>query len=107
MNKLKGLLALSPLMVFVVIYTATSIILGDFYKVPISVVFLLSCIYAVFVVGKGKTVERIKTFSVGAGSTNILLMIWIFAMAGTFTATAKAMGSVDATVQLILSVLPS
>ena len=107
MKNTLGLIALSPLLVFVVVNTATALMVGDFYKVPISVVFLVSCIFAVLVVGKGKTPDRIKTFSKGAGSTNILLMIWIFAMAGTFTATAKAMGSVDTTVNLILSLLPA
>lgn len=43
----KGLLALSPLLVFIFIYLFTSIVAGDFYKMPITVAFMLSSIYAV------------------------------------------------------------
>ena len=49
--KRKGIIALSPLAVFIVLYLVTSIIAGDFYKVPITVAFLLSSIYAVVVCG--------------------------------------------------------
>ena len=44
---MKGLFALSPLLVFVAIYLISSIVAGDFYKVPISVAFMLASIYAI------------------------------------------------------------
>ena len=42
-----GLLALSPLLVFVVLYLLTSIVAGDFYRVPITVAFLAASVYAI------------------------------------------------------------
>lgn len=111
MNR-KGIIALSPLAVFIVLYLVTSIIAGDFYKVPITVAFLLSSIYAVIVCGgipmRGgmPITERISIFSRGASMGNMMLMLWIFVLAGAFANTAKVMGSIDATVNLTLSVLP-
>ena len=102
----KGLLALSPLMVFVVLYLITSIIARDFYKVPITVAFLIASIYAVSIT-PGKLRKRINVFSRGAGSAEMMLMIWIFILAGAFAHTAKTMGAIDATVNLTLSLLPS
>ena len=98
--------ALSPILVFLLLYLVTSIILQDFYKVPITVAFLISSIYALAIT-KGKLSDNIKIFSKGAGDSNLLLMLWIFIMAGAFASTAKAMGGIDATVNLALRSLPS
>lgn len=111
MNR-KGIIALSPLAVFVVLYLVTSIIAGDFYKVPITVAFLLSSVFAVIVCGgipkksSMPIAERVSIFSRGASTGNMMLMLWIFVLAGAFANTAKVMGSIDATVNLTLSVLP-
>ena len=102
----KGLLALSPLVVFVTLYLVTSIIAGDFYKVPITVAFLAASVYAVAIT-RGKLIKRINVFSRGAGSAEMLLMIWIFVLAGAFANTAKMMGAIDATVNTTLMLLPS
>ena len=102
---MNGWLALSPLAVFLITYLATSIVSHDFYKVPVSSAFLLASIYAMLITG-GKIKERINVFSSGAGDKNVLLMIWIFVMAGAFAASAKAIGSVEATVNLTLRILP-
>ena len=102
---MNGWLALSPLAVFLVTYLVTSIVCGDFYKVPVASAFLLASIYAVLIT-PGKIQERITSFSSGAGDKNVLLMIWIFVMAGAFAASAKAIGSVEATVNLTLRILP-
>ena len=105
--KLKsGLLAISPLIVFVTIYLVTSIIARDFYKVPITVAFLSSSIYAVSIT-RGKLRRRLNVFSRGAGTPEMMLMVWIFVLAGAFASSAKAMGAIDATVSLTLSLLPS
>lgn len=101
----KGLLALSPLMVFVTLYLVTSIIARDFYKVPITVAFLTASIYAVAIT-PGKLQKRINVFSRGAATAEMMLMIWIFVLAGAFANTAKTMGAIDATVNLTLSLLP-
>lgn len=102
----KGFWALSPLLVFLFLYLVTSIIANDFYKVPIVVAFLISCIYAVLITKDTKLEERIKIFSKGAGNPNMMLMIWIFILAGAFAASAKNMGAIDATVNLTLHLLP-
>jgi len=102
----KGLLALSPLVVFIILYLVTSILAGDFYKVPITVAFMVSCVYAVAIT-RGKLRRRINIFSRGAGTPEMMLMIWIFVLAGAFAHSAKVMGCIDATVNLTLSLLPS
>lgn len=103
---ISGWLALSPLLVFLCIYLLSSIITHDFYRIPISAAFLIASVYAVAIC-RGKTLEqRIETFSEGAGNKNVLLMIWIFVLAGAFASTAKDIGAIDATVNLALKLLP-
>ena len=102
----KGLLALSPLMVFIVLYLVTSIIAGDFYKVPITVAFMAASMYAIVIMGGIPLRQRIDIYSRGAGTGQMMLMIWIFIMAGAFANTAKVMGAIDATVNLALTLLP-
>ncbi len=99
-------MALSPLLVFVVLYLVTSIIARDFYKVPITVAFMASSIYAIAIT-RGQLRKRVNVFSRGAGTPEMMLMIWIFVLAGAFANSAKVMGSIDATVSLTLSFLPS
>ena len=103
---MNGWLALSPLFVFLCVYLVSSIIADDFYKIPISAAFLIASIYAIAIC-RGKTMEqRIATFSEGAGNKNVLLMIWIFVLAGAFASTAKEIGAIDATVNLAMRILP-
>lgn len=103
---MSGWLALSPLAVFLGLYLVSSIIANDFYKIPISAAFLIASIYAI-IITRGKSLEeRVSIFSEGAGNKNVLLMIWIFVLAGAFAATAKQIGAIDATVNLALRVLP-
>ena len=106
-RNIKGWLALSPLAVFLCLYLVTSLWLDDFYAVPITVAFLVSSIYAIAVTTNLRLTDRIHQFSAGAADKNIMLMIWIFIMAGAFAQSAKAMGAIDATVNLTLSILPS
>lgn len=104
---LRGLLALSPIMVLLTIYLAGSIIAGDFYRIPIAVAFMVASVYAV-TISRGETLNsRIDSFSQGAANPRIMYMIWIFVLAGAFAALAKAMGAVDATVEITLSLIPS
>ncbi len=102
----QGLLALSPIFVFVVLYLVTSLVSGDFYKMPITVAFMLSSIYAIAASPGNPIMHRIAVYSRGAGTSNLMLMLWIFVLAGAFAASAKGMGCVDATVHLTLSILP-
>lgn len=107
MSNRKGLLALSPLFVFIFFYLILSLIAGDFYKVPITVAFMVASIYAVTISATMPLQRRIDTFSRGAGADRLLLMLWIYVLAGAFAASAKEMGSIDATVNLALTALPS
>lgn len=103
----KGIIALSPLLVFILLYLVTSIIARDFYKVPITVAFMASSIYAV-IISRGMTLrKRIEIFNKGAGTSQMMLMIWIFVLAGAFANSAKMMGAIDATVNLALLLLPA
>lgn len=103
----KGLLALSPLIVFIVMYLVTSIIAGDFKKIPITVAFMISSMYAIATSTGKPLVERINVFSKGASTSNMMLMLWIFVLAGAFANSAKQMGSIDAMVGFTLNALPS
>ncbi len=99
-------LALTPLLLFLALYLLTSVLVGDFYKMPITVAFAAASCYAVLLLRGLRLQERIECFSAGAADTNILQMIWIFVLAGAFAQSARAMGAVDATVALTLHLLP-
>ncbi len=96
---------LSPLILFIVLYLGTSVVLKDFYSVPIAVAFLLSAVYAILAPG-GTYKERIDSFTKGVGESTVGLMLLIFILSGAFAATAKAMGAVDSTVNMTLQILP-
>ena len=105
-SRYNGLLALSPLLVFLCVYLISSIVAQDFYRIPVSAAFLIASVYAL-IISKGRTLEeRIGIFSEGAGNKNVLLMIWIFVMAGAFASTAKEIGAIDATVNIAMKILP-
>lgn len=103
----KGILALSPMAVFLLLYVAVSVIIGDFYKMPISVALLVASFWSVIVYRKVPLKDRIEQFSASAAHKDILYMIWIFVLAGAFAAIASAIGSVEATVNFTLSVFPA
>lgn len=101
-----GLLALSPLVVFLVLYVVLSVVRNDFYSVPITVAFLSASVYAV-AINRGLPLEqRVEVFSRGAAQTGLLMMVWIFIIAGAFAASAKEMGCIQATVDFCLWLLP-
>ena len=102
----KGFLALSPLIVFVVLYLVLSLVAGDFSSVPLTVVFLISSVYAVATSTKFSLKERIDIYGQGASMPNLLLMLWIYVLAGAFSQSAKGMGAIDTTVNLALNILP-
>ena len=70
--------ALMPLVVFLCLYLVTSLIVNDFYKVPITVAFLISSCYAIAITRGLNLEQRVYQFSVGASNKNIMLMVWIF-----------------------------
>lgn len=102
----KSIAAISPLLVFICLYLLTSLIVQDFYKVPITVAFLVASVYAVWTTPGIPLEKKVGIYSRGAGSPNIMLMIWIFVLAGAFAASAQEMGAIDAAVNLSLQLLP-
>ena len=99
--------ALLPLWVFLISYVVVSILAGDFYKMPITVAFVIASTVAV-TTSKGKNLtEKIESFCKGAADANIMLMVLIFILAGAFAQTTKAMGAVESTVNLTLWLLPA
>lgn len=107
MTHKKGFLALSPILLLAVLFLGLGLLWGDFYKVSLVVVFGIVLVYAVGV-SKGRSIsERIDAVCAGAGDKNLMLMIWIFLLAGSFAQIAKQMGAIDAMVELTLSVMPS
>jgi Na+/H+ antiporter NhaC len=98
--------ALIPLIVFLLIYLLVSILTGDFYKMPVTVAFVIASVTAVAISKGGKLNNRIEQFCRGAANSNIMLMVLIFILAGAFAQTAKSMGAVDATVNVAMSILP-
>ena len=105
-RKMNGWLALSPLFVFLAVYLAGSLVAHDFYKVPVAAAFIVASGYALLITrGVDKTDDKISIFSEGAGNKNVLIMIWIFVLAGAFASTAKDIGAIDATVNATLRIL--
>lgn len=106
-STIKGLTALSPALVFLILYVVMSLITGDFYAMPITVALMVASAWAVALYRGRPLKERINEFSRAAGHDNILFMIWIFTLAGSFAALAKGIGAIDATVDLTLRLFPS
>ena len=98
--------ALTPLLVFLGTYVTVSLTAGDFYKMPIAVAFVLASVVAVMMTRQPTLHARIELFCKGSANPNIMLMVLIFILAGGFAQTAKAMGAVDAAVQLTLGIVP-
>lgn len=105
-STLRGLLALSPVAVFLLSYVAVSVIVGDFYSMPIAVSLVLASVWAIVIFTGTSLADRIEVFSRSAGHVNILYMIWIFILAGAFATLAKELGAVEATVDLALRIFP-
>lgn len=111
MSNKKGFLALSPLLLLIgliILFTCHSVDShSDDANLSLTVAFMLSSIYAVAISGGMPIRKRIDAYSRGAGASNLMLMLWIYVLAGAFAASAKAMGAVDATVNLALYLLPA
>lgn len=98
--------ALLPLVLFLLLYLGCSLAAGDFYRMPITVAFGAASLLALAMMRRMPLAERIDCFSAGASNRNVLLMIWIFVLAGAFAQSARAMGAIDAAVNLTLHLLP-
>ncbi len=102
-----GLKAISPVIVFILVYLVVSVAVGDFYKMPIAVAMMLSSVWSIIIFSGHTLPERIDRFSAEASQSGIMYMIWVFILAGAFSALAKGIGSIDATVNFTLSILPA
>ncbi|MDD6954053.1 MAG: Na+/H+ antiporter NhaC family protein [Prevotella sp.] len=114
MNRKQGILAISPmvvLMVFIILFTIHSVgQTGDKSSdtnLSLTVAFLFASVYAIITSRGFSLKQRIEAYSRGAGASNLMLMLWIYVLAGAFAASAKQMGSIDATVSLTLAFLPA
>lgn len=73
---------------------------------PVSIAFLIASVVAIVCSKEKKINDRISRFCKGAANETIIFMIIIFILAGAFAGTTKNMGAVDATVNMLLSLLP-
>lgn len=103
----KGLLALSPIAAMIVLLIVLSAYYGGVSNAPLLFIFVITAMIAVGLTRGIPLGERISIFSQGAGSPKLLLMVWIFMLAGAFAATAKEMGAAGAMVDLTLRILPT
>lgn len=113
LGRRNGLLAISPMVLLIVAFVLIGVLAGDFYKIPMLVVFILVSAYAMMITRVDKQtkrwlplLDRLAIFSRGAGEKNLLQMLWIFVLAGAFAESAREMGAVHAMVNLTLSVMP-
>lgn len=107
MRETKQLWALSPLFVFLGLYVLISLIIGDFYKIPLTVALLIATLWALWIYRGVPFSERIEAFVKEAGNSNVLYMVWIFILAGCFATLADKTGAVEATVALTINKLPA
>ena len=106
-------LALLPFAVFIVIYLGAGMILQSrgvemaFYQFPAVVAMFIAVLIAFAMNYKAGINENFKVFARGAASEDIMNMLMIFLLAGAFSAVAKAMGGVEATVNFGVSIIPA
>lgn len=98
---------MSPILAMVLLLIVLSVYSGGVSNAPLLLIFVLTAIVAVLSVRGMKFSERVSLFSQGAGNKDLLLMVWIFMLAGAFAASAKQMGAAGAMVDLTLQFLPA
>ena len=98
--------ALLPLLIFVALFLGAGIISGDFYQFPVLVSILIAAVVAFMMNRKESLLTKVERFAKGAGHPDIMIMVFIFLLAGAFSGVAEKMGAVDSTVNLALSILP-
>lgn len=97
--------ALLPLLVFLVLFIGAGTYYGDFYKFPVLIAALIALIVAA-IMTKGSVNETVERIAQGAGNPGILIMVFIFLLAGAFSSVAESIGAIDATVNAALTFLP-
>ena len=103
--------ALFPFLLFIVIYLGAGLYFQfqgtdmAFYQFP-SVTAMFIAVLLAFMQGKGTIDQKFAIFARGAANENVLTMLMIYILAGAFSTVASAMGGVDATVNMGLSIIP-
>ena len=92
-------IALIPLLIFIFTFLGAGIILDDFYAFPSPVAVLIGII-AAFLLYKSSTDDKVDTLIAGCGDSKIITMCLIYLFAGAFAVVSKAMGGVNAVVNL-------
>ncbi|KOO47081.1 Na+/H+ antiporter NhaC family protein [Priestia koreensis] len=98
--------ALLPLFIFLALFIGSGVITGDFYKLPVVVAILIASAVALVMNRKDSLTVKMERFAKGAGHPDIMIMVFIYILAGAFAETAKGMGAVESTVNLALTVIP-
>ena len=101
------LIALLPIIVFLVFFIGSGIITKDFYAMPTIVAFLIALAVAFVQNPSLKFNEKLNVCAKGIGNDNVVTMCLIFLAAGAFSGAVKAAGGVDSTVYLGLSLIPA
>ncbi len=102
----RGWRSLTPLLVFFAVYVGGAVWLEDFYKMPVSVAFLAAAAWGIALFREVPLTEKLEIFSRGAAHRDIMMMIWIFLMAGAFAESAKQAGAINSVVNLTLHFMP-
>ncbi|MBR2633783.1 MAG: Na+/H+ antiporter NhaC family protein, partial [Lentisphaeria bacterium] len=97
--------ALIPFIVFAAFYLGLSLWTGDFYRIPMTVAFLVASAVALAMRPRD-IAKNINVYARGMGEPDIMIMSLIFILAGAFAAIAKGMGAVDSTVAIAQNILP-
>lgn len=103
--------ALIPFVVFIVVYLGAAILFQiqgvemAFYQMPAPIAVLAGIVVA-FCMFRGKLEDKFNDFVQGCGDSNIVTMCCIYLLAGGFAAVARAMGGVESTANLGLSIIP-
>ena len=99
--------AIIPFLVFVLFYFGFSLWTKDFSIVSMTLAFIISSATALILNHKEKLSKKIELFALGMGNKDIMIMCLIFILAGAFTATAKAVGGVEAAVMIAQHFIPA
>ena len=104
-----------PLLAFLAIYLGGGLIFtamdygGDSFKqIPRMAALVGALLVCMVLGGKERSLEfRMDTFCKGMSNQGTMIMIMVFLLAGAFSGVAKAMGGVQATANLGLSLVPT
>lgn len=95
-----------PFITFVVFYLGLSLVLNDFYAVPMPIAFLVAGATALLMNHRQSFGVKIDNFCHGMGDSKIMMMVLIFLLAGAFAQVCMDMGAVQAAVTLAQNAIP-